>query len=128
MTKLQLRRAWFQVHKWIGLALAILIIPLSLSGALLVWDKPLDRLLNPARYAITGNTQLPVDAYLVAASKALPPGAPIASLALPDGDGPIVVQAGVPGAPRRTGPPARTSVWMDPPTARVLAVADSRSG
>lgn len=128
MTKLQLRRTWFQVHKWIGLTLAILIIPLSLSGALLVWDKPVDRLLNPARYAITGNTQLPVDAYLVAARKALPPGAPIASLALPDGDGPIVVQASAPGAPRRAGPPARTSVWIDPPTARVLAVADSRSG
>lgn len=128
MTKLQLRRAWFQVHKWIGLALAVLIIPLSLSGALLVWDKPVDRLLNPARYATTGTAQLPVDTYLSAARKALPTGAPAASLALPDGAGPIVVQASTPGAKRRPGPPARTSVCLDPPTARVLAVADSRSG
>ena len=29
---------WLSVHKWIGLALAILIIPISLSGAALVWD------------------------------------------------------------------------------------------
>jgi uncharacterized iron-regulated membrane protein len=39
LTKLQLRRAWFQIHKWIGLILAILIIPLSVSGALLVWKR-----------------------------------------------------------------------------------------
>ncbi|MGN6279891.1 MAG: PepSY-associated TM helix domain-containing protein [Sphingomonas sp.] len=128
MTKLQLRRAWFQVHKWIGLGLAILIIPLSLSGALLVWDQPLDRLLNPARYATTGTTQLPLDRYLTAARAALPLGTPIASVAFPDGAGPVIVQASTPGAAHRAGPPARTSVWLDPPTARLLAVADSRAG
>ena len=37
VSKIGLRNAWFQVHKWIGLILAILIIPLSLSGAALVW-------------------------------------------------------------------------------------------
>ena len=31
MSKLAMRRAWFQVHKWIGLVLAILIIPLLVS-------------------------------------------------------------------------------------------------
>lgn len=128
MTKLQLRRAWFQVHKWIGLILAILIIPLSLSGALLVWDKPLDRLLNPARYAVTGTDRLPVGAYLDAARGALPGDAPIAGITFPEGAGPIVVQASVTGVGARRGPPARTSVWLDPPTAHVLAVADSRSG
>jgi uncharacterized iron-regulated membrane protein len=128
MTKLQLRRTWFQVHKWLGLILAVLIIPLSLSGALLVWDQPLDRLLNPARYAVTGTARLPAQAYVEAARKALPAAAPIAGLTFPEGAGPVVVQASVPGAKRRPGPPARTSVWLDPPTARVLAVADSRSG
>ena len=128
MTKLQLRRAWFQVHKWIGLILAILIIPLSLSGALLVWDKPVDRLLNPARYDTSGTDRLSVSAYLDAARNALPAAAPIAGISFPEGAGPVMVQASTPGAGPRPGPPARTSVWLDPPTARVLAVADSRSG
>jgi uncharacterized iron-regulated membrane protein len=128
MTKLQLRRAWFQVHKWIGLILAILIIPLSLSGALLVWDQPLDRLLNPARYAVSGTAQLSPQAYVDAARHVLPAEDRIASLTLPDGRGPIIVQASVASAKRRAGPPARVSVWLDPPTARVLAIADSRSG
>ena len=128
MTKLQLRRAWFQVHKWIGLTLAVLIIPLSLSGALLVWDQPLDRLINPARYAVSGRTTLPPHAYVDAARRVLPAGDRIASLAYPEGTGPVIVQASVAGAEWRIGPPARLSVWLDPPTARILAVADSRSG
>jgi uncharacterized iron-regulated membrane protein len=128
MTKLQLRRTWFQVHKWVGLILAILIIPLSLSGALLVWDGAVDRVLNPARYATTGTTLLPVDRYADAARAALPTPAPIASIRFPAGSDPVIVQASVPDAVQRPGPPARTLIWLDPPTARVLAVADSRSG
>ena len=128
MTKLQLRRAWFQVHKWIGLILAVLIIPLSLSGALLVWDQPFDRLLNPARYAVSGSELLPPQAYVDAARRVLPAKDRIAGLRYPDGVGPVVVQASVAERQRRPGPPPRLSVWLDPPTARVLAVADSRSG
>jgi uncharacterized iron-regulated membrane protein len=128
MTKLQLRRAWFQVHKWIGLILAILIIPLSLSGSLLVWDQPLDRLLNPARYAVSGTATLSPQAYVDAARQVLPAQDRITHLTFPEGKGPIVVQASVAGAKRQAGPPARISVWLDPPTARVLAQADSRSG
>ena len=128
MTKLQLRRIWFQVHKWIGLILAVLIIPLSLSGALLVWDRPVDRLLNPARYAVSGGALLPPHAYVDAARAVLQPGQSIVSLAYPEGGGPILLQASVPGAPHRAGPPSRISIWLDPPTARVLDVADSGTG
>jgi len=49
VTKVQLRNAWFQVHKWIGLLLAIILIPLSFTGSLLVWDDALDRLLEATR-------------------------------------------------------------------------------
>ncbi len=41
-TKKQLRALWLQVHKWIGLALAVLIIPISLTGAALVWHDSLE--------------------------------------------------------------------------------------
>ena len=62
MTKLAWRRTWFQIHKWIGLLLAILIIPLSLSGAALVWHDALDRVVDPARYRISGYAALVVQA------------------------------------------------------------------
>ena len=32
-TKKQLRALWLQVHKWIGLLLAVLIIPISVTGS-----------------------------------------------------------------------------------------------
>ena len=133
MGKPTLRRAWFQVHKWIGLILAILIIPLCLSGAALVWDEPLDRLANPVRYATSGEALLAPGAYLTVARAALKPGETVAQLSFPDEDGPVVVAAspadGSSGGKRaRPGPPQRTMVYLDPPTARVLQVAPSNAG
>ena len=126
MTKLAVRRAWFQVHKWIGLVLAVLVIPLSLTGAALVWDEPIDRALHPARYAVSGERAVAVDRYAAAARGVIDRGEAIASLKLPEGDGPVIVQA-VTLRPRddaRPGPPQRTIVYLDPPTARLLATSD----
>ncbi len=128
MNKLTLRRAWFQVHKWIGLILAILVIPLSLSGALLVWHEPLERALNPGRYAVSGRTLLPFDRYLIAARAVLKPDDRVATLTLPDHGGPVVLSAAPAKAPQRPGPPLRTNVYLDPPTARVIDVAFSNAG
>ncbi|MGR6329040.1 PepSY-associated TM helix domain-containing protein [Sphingomonas sp. XXL09] len=133
MNKLAWRRTWFQVHKWIGLILAILIVPLCLSGAALVWDEPLDRLANPARYAVSGDRLLAPSAYVAAARAALKPGDRIAQVTLPDGHGPVVVAAAPAAAGKaagkgRGGPPSRTMVYLDPPTGKVLVVADRNAG
>ncbi|MET3828030.1 putative iron-regulated membrane protein [Sphingomonas sp. PvP055] len=128
MSKIGLRRAWFQAHKWIGLLLAVLIIPLSLSGAALVWDEAVDHVLNPARYAVSGNTTLDPARYVAAARTTLKPAERIASIAFPEGEGPVQVIAITPPDPARRGPPQRTTVYLDPPTARILATASSGSG
>ena len=129
MSTVAWRRTWFQVHKWIGLTLAILIVPLSLSGAALVWHDGLDRLVNPSRYAVTGDALLSADAYLAAAHATLPPGDRVAQLTMPEAGGPVVIAAQPADAqPARRGPPARTVVYLDPPTARVLQVAPGNAG
>jgi uncharacterized iron-regulated membrane protein len=112
MTKVQLRNAWFQIHKWIGIALAILFIPLSFTGSLLVWDEPLDHLLRPALYRDHGPPLLP------AASR-------IVSLSI--GTGPVVVTAMPPRPSRMRGPPPRLAVWMDPASGRVIDSGPSTS-
>ncbi len=132
MTKLAMRRAWFQVHKWIGLILAVLIIPLSVTGAALVWDEALDHGLNPQRYAVSGGAATDTQAYLDAAHAALKPGETIATISHDEG-GPIVVAANAPAkrqasALQAAGPPARTTLWLDPPSARLLDRADGNSG
>jgi uncharacterized iron-regulated membrane protein len=136
-TVLKLRNAWLQVHKWIGLVLAIVIIPLSVSGALLVWDEALDHVLNPARYAVNGAPRLAPSAYAAAAQAALGPDERVVSLRYPDGaGGPVVASATKVGGGHkgggdraaRPGPPERTNVWLDPADAHVLDKASSNSG
>ena len=129
MTKLAWRRTWFQVHKWIGLLLAILIIPLSLSGAALVWHDALDRVVDPARYRISGTVRLTPERYAAGAQAALKPGERIAQMTMPEGKGPVVVAAAPATVdPDRRGPPPRMMIYLDPPTARVLDVAERNAG
>ncbi len=130
MTKIAMRNAWFQVHKWIGLILAILIIPLCVTGSALVWDEALDHQLNPQRYATSGAGQIDPQRYVDAAKSVLLPGDRIVSLSLPDEHGgPVIIAASKPGARQKLqGPPARTTVWLDPPSARVLASGNSGTG
>lgn len=121
MSKMALRRAWFQVHKWIGLVLAVLIVPLSLTGAALVWDESVNRALNPTLYAVSGQQIMGVDAYVAAARQAIGPGKSIATLRLPEGEGPVTVQAASAGN-GRGGPPQRLTVYLDPPSANVIGI------
>ena len=123
-----MRRAWFQVHKWLGLTLAILVIPISLTGSALVWDEGLNRLVNPQRFAVSGDTILPPAAYVAAAARVFKPDERAAMLTMPEGNGPVVVSGSPNLAVKRPGPPLRTMVYLDPPTARVLDVAPSNAG
>jgi uncharacterized iron-regulated membrane protein len=125
---LRLRSLWFQAHKWIGLLLAVLIIPLSLSGAALVWHDGLDETLKPQRYSVkSSEPALAPSAYAAAAQAALAPREAIASIRYPEGKGPILVTAVQP--PRASeARPARTNVWLDPADARVLDSASSDAG
>ncbi len=143
---MRLRKLWFQVHKWIALALMVLLIPLGLSGIVLAWDDSIDHALNPQRYAVSGKATLAPSAYVAAAAAVLKPGARVTGLRYPDDDGPVVASAtggggkhehehgaGDGGARHkdgggRRGGGARTSVWLDPPTARILDQGPADAG
>jgi uncharacterized iron-regulated membrane protein len=124
-TTMRLRGWWFQVHKWIGIGLAILIIPISLTGSALVWHDWLDETINPQRYAVAGEPALGPGAYAVAARAALGPGEQVASIRYPEhGHGPVTVAGVRPGE----GRPLRTNVWLDPASGRVLDQASADAG
>ena len=128
MTTIGLRKAWFQVHKWIGLILAILIIPLCLTGSALVWDQALDHALNPQRYATTAGPILSPDKLATAAQAALKPGERIASIRMPSDAGDPVIASSGPTPSKVQGPASRTNVYLDPATGRVFEASNSRSG
>ena len=129
-TVLRLRATWLSVHKWIGICLAILIIPISLTGAALVWDGWLDQQLNPQRYDVsTGEPRLAPSQYQSAAASRAGPANLIASLRYSeDGDGPIVASFTRTGNGQSGGPPQRMNVWLDPGNGQVLDGAGANSG
>ncbi|HKR24908.1 MAG TPA: PepSY-associated TM helix domain-containing protein, partial [Allosphingosinicella sp.] len=113
-TVMRLRGWWLSIHKWIGLCLAILIIPVSLTGSALVWHDWVDETLNPQRYAVAGEAALAPSAYAAAARPALGPEERVASIRWPEGgEGPVMVAAARPPLPGATRP-ARTNIWLDP--------------
>jgi len=127
----QLRRLWLNVHLWIGVGLALLLIPISISGGLLVWHDEIDALLTPQRYAVTGaQVALPPSAYLAKTAEAVaadPQKLQATGLRYPE----------APGGPMRVlaraqqnesgGRPRFITVFLDPPTAAVLDVMEFRT-
>lgn len=125
MTKIQLRNLWFQVHKWIGLTLAALIIPISLTGAILVWHEPIEEAMHPARHAVAGPGTLAPSAYADAAKAALGRGEALTRLVIPVTAGePVVASATRAWA----GRPQRITLYLDPADAHVIDQERSGEG
>jgi uncharacterized iron-regulated membrane protein len=122
----RLRRLWFQVHKWIGLLLAILIIPLCLTGSALVWHDWVDGALNPERSADAAPSHDP-GFYADAARRALRPGETLLSLTFPEETGAVLATAAR-ETQRGGGRPVRTQLYLDPADGHVLDRAASNEG
>jgi len=125
-SKLRLRGLWFQVHKWVGLTLAALIIPISLTGAALVWHHPLDEMLNPQRHGSAQPVLQPAD-YAAASLTLSAEGEKLLSLTYPEHGGAVLATLArppVPGAAR----PVRTLLYLDPTTASLIERTSNDEG
>ncbi|HEY5380135.1 MAG TPA: PepSY-associated TM helix domain-containing protein [Pseudolabrys sp.] len=126
----KLRRLWLNVHLWIGIGLAVLLIPISISGGLLVFHDDIDALLHPQRYAVSGpQVALAPSAYLAKAAEAVrnePGNLRVTGLRFPEASG-KPVQAIARGAARDGGRPRVLTIYLDPPTGAVLDVMDFRA-
>jgi uncharacterized iron-regulated membrane protein len=117
----RLRRLWLNVHLWLGVGLLVALIPLGLSGSVLVWHGAVDRALYSDRYEVTGPVAQAPSAYLDAARAAFEGRATATSLRLPDKAGdPVTVVGRMAGPPAANGRPRQLTAWIDPATARVL--------
>ena len=123
---IRLRSLWFQIHKWLGISLAILIIPISLTGAALVWHDWIDRQLYPERYPVAGSADLPPSAYAAGALNLAQPGEQISMLTFPQESG--AVQITLTRQPAGGGRPSRAIVWLDPKSAQPIERGGPRDG
>jgi uncharacterized iron-regulated membrane protein len=126
----RLRRLWLDVHLWIGAGLLIALIPLSVTGSILVWHDQLDRALYAQRYATSGpSASRPVSDYAQAAQAAFGDRAQLTQLRLPQEAGdPVVAVGRIRGEPGPGGRPRTLNAWIDPPTAKVLDTAEVAKG
>ena len=124
--KKKLRATWLQVHKWIGLALGLLIIPICVTGSALVWHDWLDARLEPQRHAVLGPIGAPLAAFEDSARAALRDGQQLSELRLSEDGRPVVAVAtkAVDGQAR----PVRTTIWLDPRDASIIDQASGNSG
>lgn len=122
-----LRQLLWVVHRWIALTLLVLLVPIAASGALLVYHDELDALLNPQRWTVSGpELALPPSQYLARAAAAAP-DVTVTGIRLPRAPGhPVVVLARQQSA-TAGGRPRAFSIYLDPPTGRVLDKVDFRS-
>jgi uncharacterized iron-regulated membrane protein len=126
----QLRRLWLNVHLWIALSPVALLVPISISGGLLVWHDEIDSVINPKRYAVTGpQVSLQPSEYLAKAEAAVAddPTKPRATaLRYPEPGWPVRVV--MRAQPREAGTrPRLLNVYLDPPTGKTLDVVDFRA-
>lgn len=124
----RLRRLWLDVHLWLGVGLSIPIIIICFTGAVLVFHEELEPFAHPARFAVSGAETIAPSAYLAAARRAVGEDFAVASVRFPDADGrPVTAQARAKARPPEGGRPETRTVFLDPPTARVLDVANTRA-
>ncbi|MDP3175365.1 MAG: PepSY-associated TM helix domain-containing protein [Phenylobacterium sp.] len=126
----KLRRLWFNIHLWLGVGLLVAVIPLAISGSALVWHDGLERALHPDRFAVSGpQLAKPLSAYVETANTAFHGDATLTQLRLPAEPGaPVVAIGRIKGEPGPGGRPRSLNVWIDPPTAAPLGVAEGGSG
>jgi uncharacterized iron-regulated membrane protein len=124
-----LRQLLWIAHRWIALALLVLLVPIAVSGALLVYHDELDALVNPQRWTVSGpELALSPAQYVAAASAAVATNEVITGIRFPRTTGnPVIVLARQEVDPASGRRPRAFSIYLDPPTGRVLDKVDFRS-
>lgn len=117
------RRAWLQVHRWLGLILGAWLALIGLTGSVLAFYHELEELVHPATFAVTpregGEAAFrPLAEVLAALDAELPPGVRPSSMYYPRTDG--SAWWGRYTVPDGSAQAGLWYVFVDPYTARVL--------
>jgi uncharacterized iron-regulated membrane protein len=79
-----IRSWWLKLHLWVGLSISLVLLVVTISGALLVWEDDIDRALHSdLAYVTPGDHVLPAG-ELVARAKAAYPAAQLGSISFPE--------------------------------------------
>lgn len=122
MSRSRITRHLFKLHSWLGLATGLLLLVVSFSGVVLLFEPELDHALNPRLLTVTVPAQprASLDGVLAAARQRYPQPAYLRLRRLPETPGQAVeVSVDRPDH-------SWTLAYFDPYTARYLGQRDAR--
>ncbi len=120
------QRLWRDVHLWLGIGLFVLLVPVALSGAILVYHDDIGDMMNTPRGAVASSAELDIAAAVANATKAAGDNFQPTAIRFPE-DTRVPVSVSVRGqAPRGERPPFFT-VLVDRNDAHVIKVTNFRA-
>jgi len=93
LRRLWVRRVWVLTHLWLGVTLGVIGALVGVTGSVLVFDRAIDGVQNPQRYATSGKEiALPYAEYAQRGARVVGDGARVVNLRIPhEGETPVVV-------------------------------------
>lgn len=120
-----LKRLWRNIHLWLGIGLFILLVPVALSGAVLVYHDDIGEYLSTPRGAVAPSKPTDLTLAIANARKAAGDGFTPMSISFPeDNRAPLTIALRGPAAKGER--PVRLTATIDRHDARVLSIVDFR--
>ncbi|MBX9822070.1 PepSY-associated TM helix domain-containing protein [Afipia birgiae] len=120
-----LKRLWRNIHLWLGIGLFILLVPVALSGAILVYHDDIGEFLSTPSGAVAPSKPPDIALAIANARKAAGDGFTPMSISFPeDNRAPLTIALRGPAAKGER--PVRLTATIDRHDARVLSIVDFR--
>jgi len=121
-----LKRLWRNIHLWLGVGLFALLVPVALSGALLVYHDDIGEFMSTPRGAVAPSKPTDLTLAVDNARKAAGDGFTPMSISFPDDDRTPLTIA-LRGAAAKGERPIRLTATIDRHDAHVLGVVNFRN-
>lgn len=120
-----LKRLWRNIHLWLGIGLFILLVPVALSGAVLVYHDDIGEYLSTPRGAVVPSKPTDLTLAIANARKAAGDGFTPMSISFPE-DNRVPLTIALRGPAAKGERPVRLTATIDRHDARVLSIVDFR--
>jgi uncharacterized iron-regulated membrane protein len=120
-----LKRFWRNVHLWLGIGLFVLLVPVALSGAILVYHDDIDEFMRTPKDAVAPSAPTDLALAVSNARKAAGDGFVPLFIGLPD-DSRTPLTIALRGPAQKGERPVRLTAYIDRSDAHVLNIVDFR--
>lgn len=120
-----MKRFWRNIHLWLGIGLFVLLVPIALSGAILVYHDDIDEFMRTPKGAVAPSAPTDLALAVGNARKAAGDGFTPMSISFPD-DKRTPLTIALRGPAAKGERPVRLTAYIDRNDARVVNVVDFR--